>query len=620
MCKKLIIIIILSFVYSYILAKKDLSKLNLDKKQITKVFLKRLNDSVNYYWSRHNLTKASQLLQEEVYYATILGDSVSIAKCYSSMGSIFYRQAKYKKCKDNWIKALNIYKSSNKIEAVTITLGNLATLAKTRGFYKESIEYALQCIDISLKNDFKNDLSNSYNILAGNYKILNQNEKALDYYIKSVNLYTELKKTNKLSKVLNNIGNTYKAMNSLDSALHYYKKSLKLKGNNINNDLSISIVYNNIGKTYLLKSELDSSEQYLLKSLFIKKNLNNKKGMVITLNNLGELFLKKHNYNAAFQHLNKAKVYAEDIKALDLQKRNYDLLHTLYYKKNDFKKSLKYYEMFSDVKDSILTEDKIRSITEMTTRFETQQKEYEIEKLNLENRNKDLKIQHITIKNRFMTSVLTLIVIALIPLFFFIRQRNKNRILKTRLDSENKECTRIAKELHDDISGSITQFIYVLEKNDVGKDFVKTIAKIGRKVRSISHKLNLSSLAQQDLKHALSESLMLRHFPDNIKLQIDIPEGFDIYDYDKKINIIRILQELMTNSMKHSEASLLIIKFAKNKSGYSVEYADNGIGCEISDIQNGNGLFNIEERVKKLKAQLSIITAPDEGFYCRVSV
>ena len=121
MCKKIIIIIILSFVYSYILAKKDLSKLNLDKKQITKVFLKRLNDSVNYYWSRHNLTKASQLLQEEVYYATILGDSVSIAKCYSSMGSIFYRQAKYKKCKDNWIKALNIYKSSNKIEAVTIT-------------------------------------------------------------------------------------------------------------------------------------------------------------------------------------------------------------------------------------------------------------------------------------------------------------------------------------------------------------------------------------------------------------------------------------------------------------------------------------------------------------------
>ena len=83
---------------------------------------------------------------------------------------------------------------------------------------------------------------------------------------------------------------------------------------------------------------------------------------------------------------------------------------------------------------------------------------------------------------------------------------------------------------------------------------------------------------------------------------------------EKQIEMYRILQELMVNMRKHSEATLVAITFKKDKDYYLVNYSDNGIGLNLETLKFKNGLQNVETRIKSINGTITFDTAIHNGF------
>lgn len=82
----------------------------------------------------------------------------------------------------------------------------------------------------------------------------------------------------------------------------------------------------------------------------------------------------------------------------------------------------------------------------------------------------------------------------------------------------------------------------------------------------------------------------------------------------KKVTIYRVLQELLVNMKKHSNATLIGISFKKTNNNAVITYTDNGKGIDFNNITFKNGLHNIENRILAIKGIIDIDSAPEKGF------
>ena len=85
----------------------------------------------------------------------------------------------------------------------------------------------------------------------------------------------------------------------------------------------------------------------------------------------------------------------------------------------------------------------------------------------------------------------------------------------------------------------------------------------------------------------------------------------------KKMAIYRVLQELLTNMKKHSQASLVALTFNKLGAKVSIDYKDNGIGCEL---KKKLGLQNAENRITSLKGTITFDSQRNNGFEVHIIV
>ena len=95
--------------------------------------------------------------------------------------------------------------------------------------------------------------------------------------------------------------------------------------------------------------------------------------------------------------------------------------------------------------------------------------------------------------------------------------------------------------------------------------------------------------------------------------------NWDAIEDLKKIAIQRVLQELMVNMKKHSQAQLVVLKFENTQKTLLINYKDNGKGCEKSKITK-NGLQNMENRILAIKGTITFETEPNKGFKVNITM
>ncbi|WP_158250441.1 ATP-binding protein [Aquimarina sp. I32.4] len=396
-----------------------------------------------------------------------------------------------------------------------------------------------------------------------------------------------------------------------DSALYYYKKSLKLFKNIPYNYAKIEMfgINTNIGITYTNNNEHKKANKYFQKALKIKLPKNNflKQSKLSSLLSINYKNLKK--YDSAFFYNNQFIKYSDSL--------------------NEYKKAI--------------------TLNELETKYQTEKKEKQI--IQLLNTNLKSEASRIRNRNLLIGSLFVLIVATIIALLIHKNTKRKQRIAEqereleiqktekllkeqelTAIDAmisgQEKERQRLANDLHDNLGSTLAtvklHFQHLRNNKDNPK--IKNIEELYsktdnlleeayQKVRTIAHEKNSGVMAHQGLLPAIKN--LAKKASNGKHLQIEV-QGYGLeerLDNTLEISIFRIIQELITNIIKHADATEIQISLTNHDSLLNIIVEDNGKGfdAKILPEKDGMGLATIEKRIEHLEGTFEIDSTINKG-------
>lgn len=188
--------------------------------------------------------------------------------------------------------------------------------------------------------------------------------------------------------------------------------------------------------------------------------------------------------------------------------------------------------------------------------------------------------------------------------------------------SEENERKRISREIHDTLGHALTGILAGVdacrvlididpERTKKQLDIVANVVRQGiQDVRGSLQKLRPGTLEESSLKNSLEK--MTKEFEEVSNLKINFYYEWSEVDLEKtKEDIVyRIIQESITNALRHGEATLVEVDLFQDDYHYMIVIQDNGKGCE--KIHYGYGLKQMMERVAILDGKITF--NGDHGF------
>ncbi|MEC4748441.1 ATP-binding protein [Methylomicrobium sp. Wu6] len=213
------------------------------------------------------------------------------------------------------------------------------------------------------------------------------------------------------------------------------------------------------------------------------------------------------------------------------------------------------------------------------------------------------------------------------------KSQQENRALTQHsLEIQEDERQRLAQELHDELGQSLTAIKVMAvtaahQKADI-QQTTEAIVSISdhlmNVVRSMMHQLHPLVLTELGLKAAIEDLLghWASRYPD-LRLSLDCTDNVDELNQKITIQIFRVVQECLTNIVRHAEANQASIKIQiehAQEERLRLEVRDNGQGCVGDQIKTGFGLLGMKERIQSLGGEFNINTQPQQGMCIVASI
>lgn len=195
----------------------------------------------------------------------------------------------------------------------------------------------------------------------------------------------------------------------------------------------------------------------------------------------------------------------------------------------------------------------------------------------------------------------------------------QKELLQIAIQSEEKERSRIGKELHDDVGALLTTTKLYLSQISPEASPEKLKATTDKMYSLFETMIQGIRNISQDLRPVILDRLGLEEAINSLVTTVNdlgvITTSFRndatrMVAKEDALNVYRILQELINNTLKHAEASEISIIFKNEDKNFVIIYKDNGVGFEYDQLQKkkGIGLKNIESRLSVLSGTFSYDT------------
>ncbi|WP_181358353.1 sensor histidine kinase [Taibaiella chishuiensis] len=210
--------------------------------------------------------------------------------------------------------------------------------------------------------------------------------------------------------------------------------------------------------------------------------------------------------------------------------------------------------------------------------------------------------------------------------------KNKQELLraKTLFEGEQKERSRLGRELHDGIGSMLLAMNRQLEQYKskhcaAGEDrdldqIITMLNSTTRELRNTVHNLIPETLVLQGLEEAINNFCQQINREKKLEIQLYINGNWSEVNNDISLNIFRIVQELVQNIIKHSSATIAAINIVLLDGHVKMIVEDNGKGINKLSKSKGTGLKNINWRVASLEGIMSVESIVDKGTIIHISI
>lgn len=560
------------------------------------VLIKALSYKAFLFREQKNLDSTIKSSQQMLYYASKYKDSNQIGRAYFKIGEYF---------NDLYIKDSAFYyldQSKTIFEAIGDTIeankmmNGMSRILIDNGNYDLAERLLVKALGNAKKKNDSTLVSSVYHYLSIIYRDRFDYQKASNYIDLALSFNENQKKEDVLenSKLL-----ILQKEKKYDQAIQGYKTLLQEKRIKQNRK-QFARMLDNLSHTKWLRGD-----QHVLQgfneALRIRDSVNDTSGMIASYVHL----LNYHKYldtGLAIQ-------YANLLLALTIKQHNIkDRLEALEYLSEAINApDNPYIKMQLQLKDSILKSQRITGSKYASLIYNSE--ENEIKYLE-EKRANEINNQKRITQSILYIALLVLLLSTSLFIFFFMKMNHQKEKIKIAHQTEIK----ISKTVHDEIANDIYLIMNGIDRIDIeNKTFIlDKIEDIYNRTRDISRANSFIDTGDTFINELKG---MLSLFGNKERTIIIKGGSKDLWarvSTLKKIEIYRILQELMTNMKKHSEASLVVITFSRKNKRILITYSDNGIGVEVEKIIN-NGLRNVENRISSIKGLLKFDKEAKKG-------
>ncbi|WP_170863728.1 tetratricopeptide repeat-containing sensor histidine kinase [Reichenbachiella agariperforans] len=545
-----------------------------------------------------------------------LKDTKGVMNCQKSMGSVYMKMGNYDEAIKRYLIAMKIAEQLLGKDTTAEIYGHIGTALNYQRKYDQAISYLETALSKNPPLSIKHKILNSLGISikhTGDFK------KAEEYYLESARICVETQTDMCEVYAYNSLVSLYREIDQPKAIQYAHKIIDQLENVKRNKEILVS-VYNNLGAIYMDQLKYDQTIFYLKKALALSK--------------------ETHQGNRYIIHANLSFAY-EDTK--------------------QYKLALEHITTYWQFKDSLLSVEKSKLVEEYLTKFQVEKKEKEIMLLKKDKELQEAKLannkaelhKQALIRNTSIASSI-LIITVMFVMFVFYRQKTKDKELlaqqakevakqkklelirtheiktiQASIEGQEHERQRIAKELHDGIAGSLASIKLSLsqltDKYGASKPLKKIITNLNdtyEEVRTISHHLTPPRITNTSFIELIDN--YLKELSALCKIHI----GTHYYPKDKidqlpehiKSEIYRILQELITNIIKHSQAKHIEINFTITDGRLSLLVEDNGVGFNTQTTTTGIGLRNIVSRVELLHGEIDIDSYLGRGTILNIAI
>jgi two-component system NarL family sensor kinase len=542
------------------------------------------------YFNNNNLFDSAAIAGNTVIsLAQKNNDKLSEGRAYNAIGISFNRQSNYKEALKYLLKAAKIFEEINENKRSAMLYANIAAVFAEINETEKGAAYGKKAIEFAIKSKDPEALARSYYNMGAAFAMADD-KKSIEYYKKGLPYALKTQNPSMIQQGYYNIANGYyqiglakkrmppEATAYADTSYHWAEKT----GNPLNlffgSNISAQIAINN--------KQFDKADIYL-------------------------------------------KTTGESLKSVGSHFRNriyYSTLALLRNAQGKYKEAYEFRLKQDAYKDSVLNEERLEELKDLEAKYETDKKE------------KQLKIQEVELKQKTTNNILLIggiIALSLVSLLVFLNYKNriklKNKEIITLqkekqltatesiIKGQEEERSRLAKDLHDGLGGILSSLKYSLTSmtgnfivsEHSGQLFAKALETLETAIsemRRVAHSMMPEALLKFGLKDAI------QNFCEGINQHGKLQINFQAYGLENRleqsveITIFRIVQELLNNAMKHSEATKVLVQLTKTNETLVLTVEDNGKGFDqkLLEQNKGAGISNIESRVSYLNGQIEI--------------
>ncbi len=565
-------------------------------------------------------------------------DSLALAITQHYEGIAHRLTGDFKKAISRLNEALDTYQKVNHESGILGVQYNLSLAYDGLGDYQTSLDYLHRVYTANENNGDTLQMADALNSMASVHRKMGNYDKARQRYEESLDLIGESQHLWSITNALSNLGNLCLETNQLDDADRFIRAALK-NSRLLKDDWGMSYDLFNLGRLLIAKDLPDSALLVLNESATLRKALELKTETAESLIEIGHVQSLRGAYQAANDAFFEAERLINETGALE----PHIALRQAYYRhsvqQGDFSKAIIHLEQYWNLRDSAKSLARARSFDALELKYEFEKKNQQIAFNELELMKAKSEVQRQ--QQLLFGSLGGSLAIACIGFFMVRNLRTRRRLtleklnnlsqqrnvedLKALMAGEEKERARIARELHDGIGAELaavrlrfdqfqTQHLVSPSNGDYAMA-LKQLADVSSEVHRIAQNLMPELLIKYGLSTAISEFVGSINAIRNNQVKLFMIGLYERLPAEFELAVYRIVQELLSNVIKHSQANEVIVQVSQQEQLLSITVEDNGQGFDVTNAfqKSGLGLDNLRQRVRLFNGRLNIESQKNQG-------